>query len=254
VRERAEPAIPAQWARARLRDLEDAYAAGNRGLEQRIVATSLRYGVLCRFTAFVAVDTRVVNEGGEIRRVTQPVELPSGWEGGGDVAPAMLRMSAVSPVPPAPPSAAAPGGPAPRFAPARAEATGVARSRGPVGFATVPSALRAGKMAVPSGAAPTLDQVREIAATEATRLREAAGLPAYERRDRLDDLSSRLEVLLGPLPDKEFNPLHDLVTFLTGGASLDEKWARALEVLTAFGGDPAQPQPDHPSRKPFWKR
>ena len=50
------------------------------GLEKQIVATSLRYGVLSRFTAFVAVDQRVVNEGGEVHKVTQPVDLPSGWE------------------------------------------------------------------------------------------------------------------------------------------------------------------------------
>jgi Ca-activated chloride channel family protein len=274
VRERTEPAVTAQWARARLRDLEDAYAAGDHRLEQRIVATSLRYGVLCRFTAFVAVDSRVVNEGGQTRRVTQPVELPSGWAGSGDVAPAMLRMSASAPLPPpmvAPggsaPAAPAPGsptpggptpagptpaGPAPRFAPARAEA---ARSRGPVGFANVPSMLRAGKMAVGAGAALTLDQVREIAATEATRLRDAANLPAYERRDLLDDLSSRLEVLVGPLSDQEFTPLHHLVELLNGKAPLDEKWAKALEVLTTFGGgDGPAPESGGPTRKAFWKR
>jgi Ca-activated chloride channel family protein len=53
---------------------------GQTSLEQRIVDTSLKYGVLSRFTAFVAVDQRVVNEGGTVRRVTQPVDTPSGWE------------------------------------------------------------------------------------------------------------------------------------------------------------------------------
>ncbi|HET9289563.1 MAG TPA: VIT domain-containing protein, partial [Actinomycetes bacterium] len=51
------PALRATWARAHLRDLEDRYAtdrAPDRELERRIVDTSLRYGVLCRFTAFVA--------------------------------------------------------------------------------------------------------------------------------------------------------------------------------------------------------
>lgn len=72
------------WARGHLRDLEDRYAA-QRGdqqeLENRIVATSLKFGVLCRFTAFVAVDVKeVVNEKGQVHRVTQPVELPQGWE------------------------------------------------------------------------------------------------------------------------------------------------------------------------------
>jgi Ca-activated chloride channel homolog len=72
------------WARSHLRDLEDRYAT-NRGnqqeLEKQIVATSLKFGVLCRFTAFVAVDVKeVVNEGGKVHRVTQPVEPAAGWD------------------------------------------------------------------------------------------------------------------------------------------------------------------------------
>jgi Ca-activated chloride channel homolog len=73
----------AVWARGRLRELEDRYAVegGSKGLEQEIVATSLRFGVLCRFTAFVAVDrSAVVNPGGQVHQVVQPVELPDGWE------------------------------------------------------------------------------------------------------------------------------------------------------------------------------
>ncbi|WP_030442754.1 VIT domain-containing protein [Actinoplanes subtropicus] len=255
VRERTEPAITAQWARARLRDLEDAYAAGDRGLEKRIVATSLRYGVLCRFTAFVAVDSRVVNEGGETRRVTQPVELPSGWEPAeGGAAPAMMRLASAAPVPPA---AAAPG--RARFAPMRADAGDAGRApRGPMPFAAVTGAMRAGKAIVAGGAVPTLDQVREIAAVEAGRLREAAGLPGYERRDLLDDLASRLTVLLGPVQGDEFAPLRDLIAKLGGDGSLDEKWAAAVATLTAFGGGataaPAASAAEQPSRKQFWKR
>jgi Ca-activated chloride channel family protein len=78
----AEPALAATWARAHLRDLEDRYAAAptpDRALERRIVETSLRFGVLCRFTAFVAADVQVVNEGGTVHRVLQPVEAPAGW-------------------------------------------------------------------------------------------------------------------------------------------------------------------------------
>ncbi|OBI91839.1 DUF4349 domain-containing protein [Mycobacterium sp. 1245805.9] len=75
------PAVTAQWARAHLRDLEDRYAAAaTPELEKRIVATSLRFGVLCRFTAFVAVDSRVVADGLVPHRVMQPVEAPAGWE------------------------------------------------------------------------------------------------------------------------------------------------------------------------------
>jgi Ca-activated chloride channel family protein len=78
---RDAPGVTAQWARAHLRDLEDRFAANpTKDLEKRIVDTSLRFGVLCRFTAYVAVDSRVVVEGGVQHRVMQPVELPAGWD------------------------------------------------------------------------------------------------------------------------------------------------------------------------------
>jgi Ca-activated chloride channel family protein len=78
------PAIAQVWARGRLRDLEDRWIVGAQEspaeLEKKIVALSLRFGVLCRFTAFVAVDrSQTVNEGGRQQRLIQPVELPAGW-------------------------------------------------------------------------------------------------------------------------------------------------------------------------------
>ncbi|MFL6103359.1 MAG: VIT domain-containing protein [Actinomycetes bacterium] len=76
------PSLTAAWARTHLRDLEDRYAsdpAPDRELERRIVETSLRFGVLCRFTAFVSADVQVVNEGGVVHRFLQPVEAPAGW-------------------------------------------------------------------------------------------------------------------------------------------------------------------------------
>jgi Ca-activated chloride channel family protein len=71
------------WARGRVRELEDRYVVGAgdlQALEREIVNTSLRFGVLCRFTAYVAVDrATVVNPGGEVHGVVQPVEQPQGW-------------------------------------------------------------------------------------------------------------------------------------------------------------------------------
>ncbi|QFZ21621.1 VIT domain-containing protein [Saccharothrix syringae] len=121
--------LAALWARARVRDLEDRYVvgAGNpTDLERRIVDTSLRFGVLSRFTAFVAVDERVVNESGTVRRVTQPVELPDGWVHqapdtafGGSYAPAPAAAGFAGAMPAAAmPFAAPPAGapaPAPRM-------------------------------------------------------------------------------------------------------------------------------------------
>jgi Ca-activated chloride channel family protein len=75
--------LAAVWARGRVRELEDRYAVGvgdQSALEKEIVRTSLRFGVLCRFTAYVAVDrSAVVNEGGQVHSVVQPVEQPEGW-------------------------------------------------------------------------------------------------------------------------------------------------------------------------------
>src|SRR5690606_33591572 len=44
--------LAASWARARIRDLEDRYAAGSRDVESTIITVSKRFGVLSRFTAF----------------------------------------------------------------------------------------------------------------------------------------------------------------------------------------------------------
>lgn len=79
-------ATRAIWARAVVRDLEDAYVSGrghplvrkDEDLEQAIVSHSLRFGVLSKFTAFVAAGD-VATGAEELVEVLQPVELPSGW-------------------------------------------------------------------------------------------------------------------------------------------------------------------------------
>ncbi len=71
-------ALRACWAREHLIALEDRFAAGDRGsLVDEIVATSLRFGVLCRFTAFVAIDDGGPAVDVATRHVAQPVELPA---------------------------------------------------------------------------------------------------------------------------------------------------------------------------------
>lgn len=72
------------WGRARVRELEDAYASRSAGGDQqvakRIVEVSLEAHVLSRFTAYVAVDrSAIVNAQGKPREIVQPVELPEGW-------------------------------------------------------------------------------------------------------------------------------------------------------------------------------
>ena len=262
VQRREEPAVTAQWARARLRDLEDRHTAGERDLEPVIVATSLRYGVLCRFTAFVAVDSRVVNEGGDTRRVTQPVELPSGWAApGGPPRPIHATMtSTAAPVPP--PGAS--GGFRPTFAPARMQADSspsasagaaesnpavsagaapVGRPGGPQPFAAIPSSVARNRKA--SAPIPVNDDIQDLLALEAQRLAEAEDRPAYERRDLLADLASRLGVLLAGQTDPAYEPLRALVATLTADGDVEAKWTAAREALAGFA---------KPARKAFWKR
>lgn len=73
-------AVRSIWARSVVRDLEDAYASarGDTELSARLVAHSIRFGVLSRFTAFVAVDPERT-DAGPLVEVAQPVEMPAGW-------------------------------------------------------------------------------------------------------------------------------------------------------------------------------
>jgi osmotically-inducible protein OsmY len=75
------------WGRAKVRELEDRYAAGGisdpQALAKQIVEVSLASRVLSRFTAYVAVDrSEVVNLGGQQQKIIQPVEMPAGWDMG----------------------------------------------------------------------------------------------------------------------------------------------------------------------------
>ncbi|GII24315.1 VIT domain-containing protein [Planosporangium mesophilum] len=247
------PAVTALWARARLRDLEDRYAAGSGGadLERLAVTTSLRFGVLCRFTAYVAVDSRVVTEGGQPHRVVQPVEPVSGWDllaapapsGGG------LRMMAMGG-----------SGPARGSMMMAAEMTAadapVHGRRQPGGVLPDLRAAVAAAAGAPWHAGSTagvdLRSLREVAAVEARRLRESAQRPEYERRELLADLASRLTVLVGGRTEAEYEPLRRLAEALDGGGDLAAMWAEALRVLDAFAAGTPAVEPDR--SRTFWKR
>jgi Ca-activated chloride channel homolog len=85
-----EPGVASTWARGRIRELEDLYASrsATEDLERKIVELSIRHHVLCRFTAFVAVDRseRIVRTG--MDRSVQPVEPSSRWSAAARSAPA----------------------------------------------------------------------------------------------------------------------------------------------------------------------
>ncbi|MCO6004252.1 VWA domain-containing protein [Actinoallomurus purpureus] len=234
-----DPAATAIWARAHLRELEDRHIAGDGDPQreiERIVDTSLRYGVLCRFTAFVAVDTRVAADSAPAHKVIQPVEPPSGWEA------APVAMAAAF-APGSYGAPAAPGGyggpPAP--APAAAPPPSGAAPGGPVrGFS-------AARTRMPRREPSTAVDARAQVAEELRRLRADRPASELERRQILADLGSRLEVLVP-------GGLTDLVAALRTcddpagprGRELDELWDRTLRELAAFVDEKA-------ARKPFWR-
>ena len=265
------PASTAIWARAHLRDIEDRYAglAGHdiaelTRLEQHIVEVSLRYGVLCRFTAFVAFDSPVVTEGKVPHHVTQPVELPAGWD------PAGLRLPPAAM--PATPLAAAMAG----HGPAR-RARAAAGSRG---SAWAASSMRAAaeyqsRGVQRAGDTSRLPQARRQIADEVAALRTANHAPETERVRFLADLATRLESLLAwlagdPAATGLLAGLTELARNLRDcdkavperGTELDALWDEAIRLLTGFAAQhPPGVGPEIPpgvvrpgARHAFWKR
>jgi Ca-activated chloride channel family protein len=231
----SDPATTLSWARSYLRDLEDAYAAHGQD-EQRIVATSLRFGVLCRFTAWLAVDSRIVAEGGRPHRIVQPVELPRGW-----AAPAASTSGAVFLAAAATPMAA-------RAPMVQAKAT----PRGSNTFLSraMAAPARMARMAQVRGAdADLLAEPRTQAREEAARLRAAGDAEQAQRREILADLGTRLTALLRDLEaagvdDATLTPARALQAALADdvplglpAATVEQLWTRALEVLDALAAD-----------------
>ncbi|WP_426505991.1 VIT domain-containing protein [Dactylosporangium sp. McL0621] len=257
-------ALTAVWARSVLRDLEDQYVTGA-PLEQRITEISLRFGVLCRFTAFVAVDSRVVTEGSDPRKVTQPVESPAGWEMPRSAPPPPLQPTlasmpmgygtaaggapfAVSAAPQfsaRPPMAAPPMAPAPMAPPGGG---GPVQRKAALHRGSARQIFRQDVDEDDDGFAGGGLDARTLATQEAARLREAEGRPEYERRELLEDLGSRLAALSLP----ELRALAEALTAESIAARpLAELWEFALAELDRVAGGGGG---DRPQRKAFWKR
>lgn len=244
------PAVASLWARAHLRDLEDSYAASSaprwaggrrvdlKHLEDQIVSTSLRFGVLCRFTAFVAVDSRVVAEGGPRHRVLQPVESPAGWDANmappdglltgamaaGGAMPMMAAPAAMH-IMPAPPAGAARGGP--QTAPKKPG----------------------------SHLHPELASARAQAADEVRRMTQAGRQDVLARAEVLADLVSRLSALVRHLstrgvPQADYAPLVALIDVIGANDASEATWREAIRVLEQF----AKGAPPPADRRTFWKR
>ena len=255
------------WARGHLRDLEDHFAT-RRGdiadLEKKIVATSLKFGVLCRFTAFVAVDvTEVINDGGHMKRVTQPVDAAAGWDmlhprQGETMFRAAIGMAAPGRLPS--PMASAPAAP-----PSMESIVSIDASLTTMDFDPIESAARASK----SKSSLVFSKRRRLKSADSDESAKKAmlagpGLSAYRQRaadlltrleaatDRVRELgvlSVKLDELLDDLksigtPEAERQPLADLLTelrtFLANAspstAEVKRMGERCREVLTTFAG------------------
>jgi Ca-activated chloride channel homolog len=264
------PVVPATnsalakvWARAHVRDLEDRYATGaahDQELERRIVRTSLDFGVLSRFTAFVALDTVVVNRDGRLHRVTQPVEVPQGWEWPGQEpaavpVPFMAHRGGLLSVPDAAPAGLAMP---PTVPPRPRPAVELSRRRlGPMPPAArsgqerrfwraLPAQAGRGPDAGPAGAVPGtapevtgLDAYRRRAGELARRLR---AVPEPDLRDRLGAFAAEVAALVADLESvgadpRVIEPLRDLVVALVRPTERPRDLReRALQGLADFIG------------------
>ncbi|HEX2131177.1 MAG TPA: VIT domain-containing protein [Actinophytocola sp.] len=264
------PALAALWARARIRDLEDRYVIGDgdhAGLEKRIVDTSLRFGVLSRFTAFVAVDQRVVNEGGEVHRVTQPVDLPSGWEPPGATFGGTRPMAQAMPFAASRSSVGSAGGTF-RSSAAAAESGHVAqpkrRRTQPAPPSGVPSIrefalppIEKPQFPITPPPEPKLPTLAAFAVQELRKLVDADDKDVWTRFTMLGELADRIKPLLDHWRNtgERETACHSMTVLATDLAKptdnpnmADSLWHMALATLHTV----SKPKP--PPRSTFWKR
>jgi Ca-activated chloride channel family protein len=242
--------------------------------------------VLCRFTAFVAADVQVVNEGGVVHRVLQPVEAPAGWTmfervGLAAAAMPMARMSAGG-------LRNATSGGSGGLLGKTDRRPGALRGRGPGrsaqrrlgGFASDPLAgadlapyrRRAAQLAALLESDPSLPR---LGGQPVAGARTEPDLAGRDLERRLGLVRVGVMALVADLEsvdavEEEVRPLRDLAAGLarvagpggSRGAELERVRERALAVLWAFATQGAPNAPGGrqgweapPGRDPgFWKR
>jgi Ca-activated chloride channel family protein len=242
------------WARGYLRELEDRYviSQGNREeLEKQIVSLSLRFGVLCRFTAFMAVDrSETVNPGGQVQSVVQPVEMPREWAAMRGVVPAACQPGHIGYA-----SLARP-------VPFGFSFKDVSRRAAKAIFGSVMDEA-AESLPVESAPAPVdVTPLRQRAAELLQELRSLQPADAAERWEHLRQLAEKLAKLVqaiqvaGSAEGRELEKvLKRIRQQLTRKRRQDAEsvslWAQLEAVLAAFAGS-ATPPPSA-KRDEFWK-
>jgi Ca-activated chloride channel family protein len=79
TRDRSNAALKYLWARERIRILDDyTNLASNDAHVNEITALGLKYNLLTAYTSFIAIDSEVRNQDGNVTTVKQPLPLPKG--------------------------------------------------------------------------------------------------------------------------------------------------------------------------------
>lgn len=73
---KANSALRYLWARKKIETLDDYKTLFNEDVKESVIALGLKYNLATNYTSFVAVDESVVNEGGRLKTVKQPLPMP----------------------------------------------------------------------------------------------------------------------------------------------------------------------------------
>jgi Ca-activated chloride channel family protein len=233
--------LRALWARRWVQALEDELSlAPAKELEEAVADVGLSHALLTRFTSFVAVDSEVVNRGGQPVEVAQPLPLPRGVSdsavGGFGLATfASKRASAVQALG----SSEAPAAPeAMRLRRADAESPrgGVAlkgRAEAPASAQPAPTHLRITRLEAPAFDGTALRAALEPKLAAAT---DAFGPGARARLRLTVDAQGR--VVRVAVLEATSRPLRRRLEALLGGAALGARPAGAAEseVLVEVAG------------------
>jgi Ca-activated chloride channel family protein len=111
--ERMNSALPALWARTRIRELLLArWVDPEHDVTAEVTRLALDYGILSPYTAFVATDGRVVADPAKSRTIVQPLPAPEGV--GGEGFYGILAAPPTARTAPPPKTAAPPADPKPK--------------------------------------------------------------------------------------------------------------------------------------------
>lgn len=111
------PALSQLWAHSRLQQLEDRFRLAEPGgkaeLKSEMIQISCAQQVLCRLTAWLAIDQQqVIQNPDQIRQIVQPLAMPADWQGASPPCPAplppVMMQSAVYSAPMAAPTSQSP--------------------------------------------------------------------------------------------------------------------------------------------------